>query len=50
MYGKKLRMQLDGAPTHYSVDVRNYLNGKFSNKWEKSGGTDEFSPQTAREV
>lgn len=35
----KMWLQLDGAPAHFSHDVRNYLNRKFTNRWIGRGGS-----------
>lgn len=39
-------IQLDGAPAHYSVIVRNYLNRKFPEKWIGRGGFAEWPPRS----
>jgi hypothetical protein len=36
--GDDVFLQQDGAPAHYSCQVRNYLNEKFRNRWIGRGG------------
>ena len=30
--------QQDGAPSHFSIDVRHYLDNRFLNRWIGRGG------------
>lgn len=45
-YYKTMRMQLDSAPAHFSIDVRNFLNRKFLKKWIGKQGPDAFLEQS----
>lgn len=36
---QKIWFQHDGCPAHYSLDVRNFLNDCFPNRWIGRGGT-----------
>ena len=42
---KRMWIQHDGAPPHFSVDVHNYLNAVFPDRWIRRGGP---IPWTAR--
>lgn len=35
---RRLWLQQDGAPAHYSLQVRNHLNNEFPNRWIGRGG------------
>ena len=35
---ERMRIQHDGAPRHFSVDVRNHLNAVFPDRWIWRGG------------
>lgn len=39
-------VQQDGAPAHYSVLVRNWLNENFPNKWIGRGGPFDWPPRS----
>lgn len=41
-----LYFQQDGAPPHYAVQVRQYLNDKFGNKWIGRGGPIQWPPRS----
>lgn len=41
-----LWFQQDGAPPHYSVAVRNYLNNTFPERWIGRRGTIEWPPRS----
>ena len=36
----------DGAPAHYSIEVRNYLNETLDNKWIGRGGPVPWPPRS----
>lgn len=38
--------QQDGAPPHFSRNVKNYLNERFPNKWIGRGGPVEWAPRS----
>lgn len=42
----KMWLQLDGAPPHFSTNVRNYLDREFPNKWIGRGGPHVFPPRS----
>lgn len=43
---RKMWLQLDGAPPHFRLNVRNYLNRKFPNKWIGRGAPNEWPPRS----
>nr|XP_042901341.1 uncharacterized protein LOC122269952 [Parasteatoda tepidariorum] len=38
--------QHDGAPAHFSIDVRNYLNATFGARWIGRGGPIPWPPRS----
>lgn len=36
----------DGAPAHFSVEARNYLNRRFNNRWVGRGGPQAWPPRS----
>ena len=43
---KQIIFQQDGAPPHYSLEVRNWLNEKFPGKWIGRRGPIEWAPRS----
>jgi len=43
---RQMSYQHDGAPSHFSQVVRQYLNHKFPNRWIGRGGTQNWSPRS----
>ena len=43
---KQIIFQQDGAPPHYSLEVRNWLNEKFPGKWTGRRGPIEWAPRS----
>ena len=44
---QRLWYQHDGAPAHFALDVREYLNNVFPNRWIGKGGTVQWPPHSA---
>lgn len=42
----RMWVQLDGAPAHFSLNVRTYLNRKFPEKWIGRGGPNNWPPRS----
>jgi len=38
--------QQDGAPAHFSLDVRHYLNNQFPDRWIGRGGPIRWAPRS----
>jgi hypothetical protein len=36
--------QQDGAPPHFSVDIRQYLDNQFPGRWIRRGGSIRWAP------
>ncbi|GBO28251.1 hypothetical protein AVEN_44638-1 [Araneus ventricosus] len=43
---KRMWFQPDGAPAHFSIDVRNYLNANFGARWIGRGGPVPWPPRS----
>ena len=43
---QRLWFQHDGAPAHFSLDVREYLNNVFPNPWSGRGGPVQWPPRS----
>ena len=43
---RRLFFQQDGAPAHYALDVRAWLDSKFENQWIGRGGPIEWPPRS----
>lgn len=43
---RKIYFQQDGAPPHYQLDVRRWLNEKFPGKWIGRRGSIEWAPRS----
>lgn len=43
---QRMWFQLDGAPPHYSTDVRNYLNLQYNGRWIGRGGPVTWPPRS----
>ena len=43
---QRLRFQLDGATAHFALDVREYLNNVFPNRWIGRGGPVQWPPRS----
>jgi len=43
---RQMYYQHDGAPPHFSQDVRQYLNHKFPNRWLDRGGAQNWPPHS----
>lgn len=43
---RNLWFQLDGAPPHYSADVRDWLNHNFPDRWIERGGPVAWPPRS----
>jgi hypothetical protein len=43
---KKIFFQQDGAPPHYALDVRSYLNKTFGDEWMGRGGPNSWPPRS----
>ncbi|EZA47915.1 hypothetical protein X777_15034, partial [Ooceraea biroi] len=43
---QRMRIQLDGAPPHYAVIVRNFLNQEYNNRWIGRGGPVAWPPRS----
>ena len=41
-----IRFQQDGAPAHFSTDVRQYLDNRFPNRWIGRGGAIRWGPHS----
>ena len=46
MIRSQMYFQLDGAPTHYTRHVRDYLNESFPNRWLGRGGPVAWLPKS----
>ena len=46
MIRSKMYFQHDGAPPHYTRDVRDYLNESFPNRWLGRGGSVAWPPRS----
>lgn len=43
---QRMWFQLDGAPPHFSLIVRNFLNNRYANKWIGRGGPIAWPPRS----
>ena len=43
---QRLRFQHDGAPAHFALDVREYLNNVFPSRWIGRGGPVQWPPRS----
>ena len=43
---QRLWFQQDGAPAHFALDVREYLNNIFPNGWIGRGGPVQWPPRS----
>ena len=43
---QRLWFQHDGAPAHFALDVREYLNNVFPNRWIGRGGPVQWPPRS----
>ena len=43
---QRLWFQHDAAPAHFALDVREYLNNVFPNRWIGRGGPVQWSPRS----
>lgn len=43
---RKMMVQMDGAPAHFSFEVRNFLNTHFSNRWIGRGSGNNWPPRS----
>jgi hypothetical protein len=43
---RRMWFQHDGAPPHFSIDVRNHLNMTFRNRWIGRGGPVQWPPRS----
>ena len=43
---QRLWFQHDGAPVHFALDVREYLNNVFPNRWIGRGGPVQWPPHS----
>ena len=44
---QRLWFQQDGAPAHFVLDVREYLNNVFPNRWIGRGGPVQWPPHSS---
>lgn len=43
---QRMYLQMDGCPAHYSLNVRNFLNERYPNKWIGRGGPVAWPPRS----
>ena len=43
---RSIIFQQDGAPAHFSIDVRQYLDNHFPNRWIERGGPIRWAPHS----